>query len=93
MYILQHQRVHQMSSCVITGCVSVNPGRVMALKIVLVVLMKTKHSVTPAPSGSSAQMAGVQTCKMCVTELITVEIIATKIESVLVSELRSMCQW
>ena len=61
-------------------------GRVMALMIVLVVLMKTKHSVPPVPSSSSAQMAGVQTWLMFVTEEINAEITAMKIKFVSVSE-------
>ena len=68
MNISQDQRVHQMNSCVMTEHVSVKPGRVMALKIVLVDLMKEKNSVLAVPSGSSAPMVDVRIWRMFVME-------------------------
>ena len=67
-----------MSSCASTKHVFLLSGCVMAFLTVLMALMRTKNFVLRVPSSSSAQMAGVQTWKMCVTDEINAEIIAMK---------------
>ena len=80
--------VHLISSCALMESVYQKTGRVMALMIVLVVLMKTKPSVPPAPSSSSAQMAGVHLRRIFVTDEINAETTVTKIKFVSVSKLK-----
>ena len=75
---IQHQLVRLTSSCAPTKHVLLLIMCVMASLTVLMALMKTKNSVPRVPSSSSAQMAGVQTWKMCVTGGISVGITAMK---------------